>query len=133
MIEFYPQIKQFHIFVALLSGALFALRGAFALAGARWPHALPVRWLSWTVDTALLTAAMMLFTILPRELFANGWLTAKILLIVAYVVLGAFAMRRGRSQRGRALCYVAALLAFAQIYGIARTHQPLGWLWLLLQ
>ena len=33
MIEFYPQIKQFHIFVALLSGSLFALRGGFALAG----------------------------------------------------------------------------------------------------
>ena len=32
MIEFYPQIKQFHIFVALLSGSIFALRGAFALA-----------------------------------------------------------------------------------------------------
>ena len=43
MIEFYPQIKQFHVFVALLSGTLFALRGAFALAGARWPQALPVK------------------------------------------------------------------------------------------
>jgi uncharacterized membrane protein SirB2 len=126
MIEFYPQIKQLHIFVALLSGSLFAVRGAFALAGSRWPQALPVKWLSYAVDTTLLTAAMMLLTILPGAMFANGWLLAKVSLIVIYVVLGVFALRRGRTQRMRVLCYVAALLTFASIYGIARAHHPLG-------
>ena len=128
MIEFYPQIKQFHIIVALLSGSLFAVRGAFALAGARWPQALPVKWLSYTVDTALLTAAMMLLTILPWAMFANGWLLAKIAMIVGYVVLGVLAMRPQRSRRERSLYYAAALLAFAAIYGIARAHHPMGWL-----
>ena len=128
MIEFYPQIKQFHILLALLSGAIFALRGAFALAGMHWPQALPVKWLSYTIDTCLLTAALMLLTILPWAMFANGWLLTKIVLIVVYVVLGVFAMRPGRRQRTRALCYAAALLVFAGIYGIARAHHPLGWL-----
>ena len=128
MIEFYPQIKQFHILLALLSGAIFALRGAFALAGMRWPQALPVKWLSYTIDTCLLTAALMLLTILPWAMFGNGWLLTKIVLIVVYVVLGVFAMRPGRRQRTRALCYAAALLVFAGIYGIARAHHPLGWL-----
>lgn len=130
MIEFYPQIKQFHIFVALLSGSIFAVRGAFALAGARWPQALPVKWLSYTADTALLTAALMLLTILPWAMFGNGWLLAKVALVVVYVVLGVFALRRGRTRRMRAVCYVAALLVFGTIYGIARAHHPLG---LLLQ
>lgn len=128
MIEFYPQIKQFHILLALLSGAIFALRGAFALAGMHWPQALPVKWLSYTIDTCLLTAALMLLTILPWAMFGNGWLLTKIVLIVVYVVLGVFAMRPGRRQRTRALCYAAALLVFAGIYGIARAHHPLGWL-----
>ena len=128
MIEFYPQIKQFHIIVALLSGSLFAVRGAFALTGARWPQALPVKWLSYTVDTALLTAAMMLLTILPWAMFANGWLLAKIALLFVYVVLGVLAMRPQRSRRERSLYYAAALLAFAAIYGIARAHHPMGWL-----
>ncbi|QDA58195.1 SirB2 family protein [Thermomonas aquatica] len=128
MFEFYPQIKLFHMSVALLSGALFALRGAFALGGARWPQALPVKLLSYGIDTALLTAALMLLTILPWAMFANGWLAAKLVLVVVYVVLGVFAMRPGRSQRTRALCYIAALLVFAQVYGIARAHNPLGWL-----
>lgn len=131
MIEFYPQIKQFHVFVALLSGTLFALRGAFALAGARWPMALPVKWLSYAVDTALLTAALMLLTILPWAMFGNGWLLAKLALIVAYVALGVFAMRGGRTRRGRAVSYVLALLAFGAIYGIARAHHPMGFLSLL--
>ena len=126
MIEFYPQIKQFHIFVALLSGSIFALRGAFALAGARWPQALPVKWLSYAVDTALLTAALMLLTILPWAMFGNGWLLVKVALVVVYVVLGVFALRRGRTRRTRAICYVAALLVFGTIYGIARAHHPLG-------
>jgi uncharacterized membrane protein SirB2 len=126
MIEFYPQIRQFHIFVALLSGAIFAVRGAFVLAGARWPQALPVKWLSYAVDTALLTAALMLLTILPWAMFSNGWLLTKLALIVVYVVLGVFALRRGRTRRTRALCYALALLVFGAVYGIARAHHPLG-------
>ena len=128
MIEFYPQIKQFHILLALLSGAIFALRGAFAMAGMRWPQALPVKWLSYTIDTCLLTAALMLLTILPWAMFANGWLLAKIALLFVYVVLGVLAMRPQRSRRERSLYYAAALLAFAAIYGIARAHHPMGWL-----
>ena len=45
-----------------------------------------------------------------------------------YVVLGVFAMRPARTRRTRAICYVAALLAFVGMYGIARAHHPLGWL-----
>lgn len=131
MIEFYPQIKHAHIGLALLSGALFAIRGALLLAGQRWPNAAPVRYTSYTIDTALLTAAMMLLTILPGALYANGWLAVKLTLLVLYVVLGVFALRRGRTRRTRAICYVAALLAFAQMYFIARTHHPFGVFYLL--
>jgi len=126
MIEFYPQIKQFHIFVALLSGSLFALRGFFALRGARWPMALPVKWFSYAVDTALLTAALMLLTILPGAMFANGWLAVKVTLVVLYIVLGVFALKRAKTPRGRLGCYVAALLVFFCIYSIARAHSPFG-------
>lgn len=132
MIEFYPQIRNFHIAIALLSGAIFAIRGAFLLGGARWPQALPVKWLSYAVDTALLTAALMLLTILPWAMFANGWLLVKVGLLVAYVVLGVFALRRGRTPRTRALAYVAALLVFVAVYSIARAHHPLGALYPLL-
>lgn len=126
MIEFYPQIKSIHVAMALASGALFAVRGAGVLAGMRWPHWLPVRWTSYTIDTALLTAALMLVTILPGGMFANGWLTAKLVLLVAYVALGMYAIRRARTRMARTACYLGALAVFAMIYTIARAHHPLG-------
>ena len=128
MIEFYPQIRHVHILAVILSGSLFALRGLGALAGARWPHAALLRYLSYTIDTTLLTAALMLVTILPGAMFANGWLAVKLVLVVVYVVLGVLAMKRARTRGIRVGCYVAALLVFVAIFGIARMHQPLGWL-----
>jgi len=125
MIEFYPQIKFVHIAAITCSGALFFLRGSSALAGLRWPMAAPVRYLSYTVDTVLLTAAMMLLTILPGALFANGWLVVKVVLVVTYVVLGILAMRSRRTLT-RVAMFALALLVYAQIYFIARAHHPLG-------
>lgn len=125
---FYSQILFAHVLAIALSGSLFALRGVGVLTGARWPHAAPVRYLSYTIDTALLTAALMLVTVLPAPMFANHWLTVKLMLVVAYVVLGVFALRRGRTAAVRATCYVAALMVFVTIVGIARAHHPLGWL-----
>lgn len=125
MIEFYPQIKLVHVMAILCSGALFLLRGSSALAGLRWPMVAPVRYLSYTIDTVLLTAAMMLLTILPGALFANGWLLVKVVLVVTYVVLGVLAMRCA-DKRVRIATFVLALLTYGQIYWIARAHHPLG-------
>ena len=128
MIEFYLQIRAVHIVAVIASGALFALRGAGVLSGARWPMAAPLRFLSYSIDSVLLTAALMLVAVLPAAVFANHWLTVKLTLLVLYVVLGSLALKRGRSARVRALCFAAALGVFAGMVGIARTHQPLGWL-----
>jgi uncharacterized membrane protein SirB2 len=125
--EFYPQIRAVHIGAVLASGTLFALRGAGVLAGASWPQTVPLRWLSHGIDTVLLTAALMLLSSLPAAVFANHWLSAKLVLLVVYVVLGSFALKRARSVRMRVACWVAALAVYVVMLGIARTHQPLGW------
>jgi uncharacterized membrane protein SirB2 len=126
LIEFYPQIKSAHIACVLASGSLFAIRGAAVLSGARWPLALPVRWLSYAIDTTLLTAALMLLTILPWSTFSNGWLVTKLILIVVYVVLATSALRSARTLQARAGFYVAALLTFGFVISIALAHHPLG-------
>lgn len=129
LMAFYPQIKWVHVAAISASGTLFAARGALVQAGRPgWAMAAPLRWLSITIDTVLLTAALMLLTLLPAALFANGWLTLKLVLVVAYVVLGTLALRRGRTARVRRGCFVAALVAYVAIIGIARAHHPLGWL-----
>jgi uncharacterized membrane protein SirB2 len=128
MIEYYLQIRAAHLFAVVVSGTLFAARGLGVLAGARWPMHPIVRYSSYTVDTVLLTAALMLVSALPAAAFANHWLTVKLVLVVVYVALGTFALKRARTPRGRSVCYLAALVVFALVIGIARRHSPLGWL-----
>ncbi len=126
MIEFYLQIKWVHVAAVIASGSLFALRGAGTLAGARWPMWAPLRFLTYTIDTVLLTAALMLVSILHQYPFVQAWLTAKVCLLVVYIGLGTFALRRGRTPRVRAWCYAAALAVFLFVVSIARAHHPLG-------
>lgn len=74
----------------------------------------------------LLLAAAMLVSILPGEVFANGWLAAKLALLVVYIVLGSLALKRGRTMMIRTVTYGLALLAYGFMFGIARAHHPLG-------
>ena len=126
MIEFYLQIKWVHIAAVLTSGALFALRGIAMLARARWFMAAPLRYLSYTVDTVLLTAALMLVTMLRQYPFVQGWLTVKVLALVVYVVLGSHALKRGSTRRARGWCFIAALLLYGFIISVARAHDARG-------
>jgi uncharacterized membrane protein SirB2 len=126
MIEFYPQIKAVHVAAVIASGMLFLLRGFAVQLGAKWAMAAPLRYLSYSIDTVLLTAALMLVTILHQYPFVQGWLTAKVLLLIVYVLLGTFALKRGRTRAVRISCWIAALLVYLLIVSIARTHSPLG-------
>ena len=129
MMLFYPQIKTVHIAAVVCSGSLFFLRGTLVQAGrSGWAMAAPLRYVSYGIDTVLLTAALMLLTILPGAMFANGWLATKLVLLVAYVVLGSFALKRGRTPRARRIFFVAATLTYLVMFGIARAHHPFGWL-----
>jgi uncharacterized membrane protein SirB2 len=131
MIDFYPQIRLTHIIAVLASGGLFFLRGLAVNLGARWAMAAPLRYLSYAIDTVLLTAALMLATILHQYPFVHGWLTVKVLLLVVYIVLGSFALKRGRTATTRLVCWLAALAVYAFIISVARAHHPLGALALL--
>jgi uncharacterized membrane protein SirB2 len=126
MIEFYPQIRLIHIVAVLASGGLFLIRGVAANLGARWAMAAPLRYLSYTIDTVLLTAALMLATILHMYPFVHGWLTVKVVLLVVYIVLGSLALKRAKTPAMRWGSYIAALLVYAFIISVARAHHPLG-------
>lgn len=126
MIEFYPQIKLVHVAAVLLSGGLFLLRGIAVHAGSRWGMAAPVRFLSYGIDVVLLSAALMLLAVLPSAVFANGWLWTKLGVLVGYIVLGSFALKRGRTPAARWAFFIAALAMYGAMFSIARNHHPLG-------
>ncbi len=132
MIEFYPAIKTVHVAAVIGSGMLFGARGLAVNFGgsplARWSMAWPLRYFSYAIDTVLLTAALMLATILHQYPFVHGWLTMKVVLLVVYIGLGSFALKRGRTRRVRAVCWLAAMLVYLAIVSVARAHHPWGFL-----
>jgi uncharacterized membrane protein SirB2 len=127
VIEFYGEIRFVHILAVVASGSLLLLRGLAVGSGRQsWALAAPVRYLSYAVDTTLLTAALMLFTLLPSAVFSNGWLATKLALLPAYVGLGWLALRSA-AGRGQRLAYLAGAAAvYGLMFAIARTHDPLG-------
>jgi uncharacterized membrane protein SirB2 len=132
MLAYYAQVKWVHVAAVLSSGVLFFLRGLLLQLGAsRIAMFAPLRYLSYGIDTVLLTAALMLATMLPAGMFANGWLWTKLLLLPVYVVLGSLALRRARTPGLRLACFLAALAVYATMAGIARAHHPAGWALLL--
>jgi uncharacterized membrane protein SirB2 len=126
MIELYPYIKLLHVGTVFASGTLFLVRGLAVQVGGQWAMAPRVRYLSYGIDIVLLAAALLLVAVLPAAVFANGWLWAKLSLLVLYIGLGSFALKRGRTAIIRASCYAAALFVFACVYMIARAHDPLA-------
>ena len=127
MLEYYAQIKLVHVIAVFSSGALFLTRGLMVQTGRQvWAMSGMLRYLSYTIDTVLLVAALMLLAILPAAVYSNGWLTTKVMLLLVYIVLGSFALKRARTPRSRFWCFVAALLTYSFMLTIAWTHQPLG-------
>lgn len=130
--EYYPQIKAAHVGLVLTSGALFALRAAMVFSAAAPTLQRPLRHTSYVVDTALLAAALLLLGILHLNPLATPWLAAKLSVLLAYIVLGTFALKRARTTPGRYAALAGAAGCYIMMYGIARTHHPLGYLVRLL-
>lgn len=120
---YYYAIRNLHIACVLASGLLFLLRGMWMLVA---PSMLARRWvrtLPHLVDTVLLASAVTLAVLSGQYPFARDWLGAKVVALVLYVVLGAVALRRGRTRARRAGAFAAALLTFAYIVAVAVTKQ----------
>ncbi len=123
MFTTYALLKSLHLACVALSGTGFVLRGTWMLRGSpmlvrRWVRVLP-----HAVDTALLASAIALAVATGQYPLTQGWLTAKLLGLVAYIVLGSIALRRGRTPGIRITAFRGALAAFAYIVAVAMTKQ----------
>ncbi|MCS6947609.1 MAG: SirB2 family protein [Steroidobacteraceae bacterium] len=128
MIEHYPLLRQLHIVCAIVNGALFATRGLLALRGRqRLADHAAVRYFSYANDSVLLGAALLLLATLSLAPLQTAWLALKLALVVIYIVLGSLSLRRARTRAGRQRCFIAAVLLYVAIFGIARAHDPRGW------
>ena len=128
MNEFYSEIRVVHIAAAIASGSLFLLRGVALTAGSVWAIGTPLRILSYSIDTILLTAALMLMTIVQQSPFSDGWLTVKVVLLIVYLALGSLALNLMRPRAVRLGCFLTAILVYGFMISVARAHHPLGFL-----
>lgn len=121
----YIALKHLHITFVALSGLLFLVRGIWMLRASpnleqRWARIVP-----HIVDTLLLASAIGLAVVSHQYPGQMPWLTAKVVGLVAYIVLGTIALKRGRTQGVRTAAFVGALACFAYIVAVAVTKNPL--------
>lgn len=124
----YTALHHLHVTAVTLSLALFVSRGLLMLAGSPHLHARWARIVPHVVDTVLLASAIGLTLVLGQYPFVQGWLTAKVLGLLAYIVLGSLALKYGPTRTVRTMALVAALATAAYIVGVALYRSPWSWL-----
>lgn len=118
----YSLLYATHVGAVVVSVALFVFRGVLMLNEAPLLQAKVLRIAPHVIDTVLLVSALALAAMIHQYPFVDGWLTAKVLGLVAYVVLGTIALKRGRTKAIRSVAFVAALAIIGYILLVARTH-----------
>lgn len=121
----YTVVKHIHMSCAGLSGAFFVLRGSWMLRDSPMLQAKFVKVAPHVIDTLLLVTALTLAIISAQYPFVQAWITAKLLALILYIVLGTIALKRGKTRAIRVTALVAALLIFAYIGAVAFTKNPL--------
>lgn len=114
-----------HVFCAAVSISGYLARGVLmlrdsALLNARWVRTVP-----HGVDTVLLASGVALAWSTQQYPIAQTWLTAKIIALLAYIVVGAIGLRYGRTKTMRTAAFIGAILIFAYIVGVAVTRRAL--------
>jgi uncharacterized membrane protein SirB2 len=121
----YDLLKHLHVTTVVITFGLFVTRGIWMLTDsprlqARWVKILP-----HLNDTILLASGIGLAVLLGQYPFVNGWLTAKLIALLAYIGLGAIALKRGKTRSIRVTAFIMALAVFAYLVAVALTHNPL--------
>jgi uncharacterized membrane protein SirB2 len=124
----YLALKHLHVSCVILSGLGFCLRGWWMLIGSPWLKHRLARVLPHIVDTLLLGSALAMAWLSGQYPFVDGWLTAKLCGLVAYVLLGSMALKRGKTLASRRRFFLLAILAYAYIVSVALARNPWPWL-----
>jgi len=111
-------LKLLHISLVLISGAGFALRGFIRLVLRRRLANPLVRFGPHLIDTLLLFSGIGLWWLTAYSPLTSGWFGLKLVLILAYIVIGIRAFRVA-SERSAVIHYVIALMVFLSIAWLA--------------
>ena len=121
----YLALKHLHVTCVVLSGLGFCLRGWWMLRESPLLEHRLTRILPHMVDSLLLGSALTMAWMSGQYPFVNGWLTAKLFGLLAYILFGMMALKRGRTKAIRGRFFGLAVLAYAYIVSVALTRSPL--------
>ena len=120
----YQLLKTVHVTCVVITGVLFVGRGALMLADSPLARHRLLRIVPDVNDTLLLASAIWMAVESRQYPFVAGWLTAKVIALLLYIVLGTVALSRGRTKRARVIAWIAALAVFGYIVSVALTRRP---------
>lgn len=126
--DYYLVVKKIHMASAVLSFLGFILRGYWMMMGSRLLNAKLTKVLPHIVDTLLLATAIYLVMVSQMYPFAVNWVTAKVFLLIAYILLGTFALKRGKSKKVKIGAFILSVLTISAIFGIASAKPALAFL-----
>lgn len=116
-------LKYLHVGCVALSGTGFFLRGLWMIRESPRLREKWVRVLPHVIDTTLLVSALLLAWQIRQYPFVHGWLTAKVLALIAYIVIGAVGLKYGKTRKIRITAWLVALAVFFYIVLVALTRQ----------
>lgn len=121
----YAAIKLIHVSSVIVSYLLFSLRSMWMLQGSaamqqRWVKVMP-----HVVDTVLLISAITLAIRIDQDPIHDSWLSAKVVGLLLYIVLGMTALKYGKTRKTKILALIAAQAVFLYIVLVALTKNPL--------
>lgn len=119
-------IKLIHMSAAIISISLFMLRMYWVMTGSNIMKQKWVKIVPHINDTVLLTAAIILAVSIEQYPFVHGWLTAKILALLAYIIFGMFALKRAKTMLQKLVYFNLAVFTFAYIVMVALTRTVTG-------
>jgi uncharacterized membrane protein SirB2 len=120
----YSLLKHIHLTTIAVTLTLFLLRGAWMMMDSPRLKARWVRIVPHVNDTLLLASGIGLAVLLQQYPLVHGWLTAKLFALIAYIVLGTIALKRGKTKTQRIAAWFAALLTFGYMAAVAVAHDP---------
>jgi uncharacterized membrane protein SirB2 len=117
--------KSIHVLTVVLTIVGFVVRGTWMIQGSPLLETRAARTFPHVNDTLLLASALWTAALLGQYPFVNAWLTAKVIGLLAYILLGAVALTYGPTRRIRLFAFAGSLLSFAYVVAVAITKNPL--------
>ncbi len=124
--EYYLVVKKLHILTAIISVAGFILRAWWLSKNDPLLQHKAVKVLPHINDTLLLAAAIYLSVVTQLYPFQQGWLGAKVIFLIGYVIAGSIALKPANSAATRRVALLIALVSVGLIFFHA-LQKPVYW------